>query len=125
MLPSNGLENATDTLVTLSASQTLNNKTIADGVFTGTLSVADISASGNVTLGSDSADTVTMNGVTSFSAGATFNNTVVANQGATFTGDIVTNDEIDMIDDKAIKLELMMTLMFDTIILLNCIYYIE
>ena len=42
MLPSNGVENTTDTLVTVTATQTLNNKTIADGVFTGTLSVADV-----------------------------------------------------------------------------------
>jgi hypothetical protein len=104
ILPSNGLENAADTLVTLSASQTLSNKTIADGVFTGTLSVADVTASGNVTLGSDAADTVTMNGVTSFSAGATFNNTLVINQGATISGDITANDNIDMSDDKYVKL---------------------
>ena len=103
VLPSNGEANATDTLVTLTAAQTLTNKTIADGVFTGTLSVADMTASGNVTLGSDSADTVTFNGVSSFSAAATFNNTVVANQGATFTGDLTVNNNIDMIDDKLIK----------------------
>ena len=88
VLPSNGAEDATDTLVTLNAAQTLTNKTIADGVFTGTLTVEDISASGNATLGSDSADTVTMNGATSFSAAATFNNTVVQNQGLTLTGDL-------------------------------------
>tara|TARA_Y100000813_G_scaffold4829_1_gene3584 strand:- start:9730 stop:11313 length:1584 start_codon:yes stop_codon:yes gene_type:complete len=88
ILPSNGSENAADTLVTLGASQTLTNKTIADGVFTGTLSVADVSASGNVTLGSDAADTVTMNGVTSFSAGATFNNSVVMNQGLTSSSSV-------------------------------------
>ena len=88
VLPSNWSENATDTLVTLNATQTLSNKTIADGVFTGTLTVEDISASGNATLGSDSADTVTMNGATSFSAAATFNNTVVQNQGLTLTGDL-------------------------------------
>ena len=104
ILPSNGSENAADTLVTLGASQTLTNKTIADGVFTGTLSVADVSASGNVTLGSDAADTVTMNGVTSFSAGATFNNTLVINQGATVTGDLNLSDHLDMADDKEIKL---------------------
>ena len=104
MLPSNGLENATDTLVTLTATQTLSNKTIADGVFTGTLTVEDINASGNVTLGSDSADTVTFNGASSFSASATFNNTVVANQGATFTGVLNVNNHIDMVDDKSIKL---------------------
>ena len=104
VLPSNGLENATDTLVTLTATQTLSNKTIADGVFTGTLTVEDINASGNVTLGSDSADTVTFNGASSFSASATFNNTVVANQGATFTGVLNVNNHIDMVDDKSIKL---------------------
>jgi len=104
VLPSNGLEDAIDTLVTLTATQTLSNKTIADGVFTGTLTVEDISASGNVTLGSDSADTVTFNGASSFSASATFNNTVVANQGATFTGVLNVNNHIDMVDDKSIKL---------------------
>ena len=104
VLPSNGLENATDTLVTLTATQTLSNKTIADGVFTGTLTVEDINASGNVTLGSDSADTVTFNGASSFSAAATFNNTIVANQGATFTGVLNVNNHIDMVDDKSIKL---------------------
>ena len=104
VLPSNGASATTDTLVTLNATQTLNNKTLASAVFTGTLTVADIDASGNVTLGSDAADTVTMNGASSFSAGAAFNNTLVINQGATVTGDIVTNDEIDMIDDKAIKI---------------------
>ena len=104
VLPSNGASATTDTLVTLTAAQTLTNKTIADGVFTGTLTVADVNASGNVTLGSDSADTVTFNGVSSFSAAATFNNTVVANQGATFTGDLNVNNHIDMVDDKSIKL---------------------
>ena len=87
VLPSNGAANATDTLVTLGASQTLSNKTLASSVFTGTLTVADVDASGNVTLGSDAADTVTMNGVASFSASATFNNSLIINQGATVTGD--------------------------------------
>ena len=73
--------------MTVNNTQTLNNKTIADGVFTGTLSVADVTASGNVTLGSDAADTVTMNGVSSFSASATFNNSVIFNQGFTVSGD--------------------------------------
>ena len=104
ILPSNGSENAADTLVTLGASQTLTNKTIADGVFTGTLSVADVTASGNVTLGSDSADTVTMNGASSFSAAATFNNTVVVTQGATVTGDIALSGSVDVGDSDYIKL---------------------
>ena len=88
VLPSNGAANATDTLVTLGAAQTLTNKTLASAVFTGTLTVADVNASGNVTLGSDAADTVTFNGVSSFSAAATFNNSVVQNQGLTLTGDL-------------------------------------
>ena len=88
VLPSNGAADATDTLVTLGAAQTLTNKTLASAVFTGTLTVADVDASGNVTLGSDAADTVTMNAVTSFSASATFNNSLVINQGATITGNL-------------------------------------
>ena len=104
VLPSNGEANATDTLVTLTAAQTLYNKTIADGVFTGTLTVEDVNASGNVTLGSDSADTVTFNGVSSFSAAATFNNTLVINQGATITGDIALSGNIDAGDSNTIRL---------------------
>ena len=100
VLPSNGAANATDTLVTLGAAQTLTNKILASAVFTGTLSVADVDASGNVTLGSDAADTVTMNGVSSFSASATFNNSLVINQGATVTGAITVNDNIGIADDK-------------------------
>ena len=104
ILPSNGVENTADTIVTVNNTQTLNNKTIADGVFTGTLSVADVTASGNVTLGSDSADTVTMNGAASFSAAATFNNTVVVTQGATVTGDIALSGSVDVGDSDYIKL---------------------
>ena len=104
ILPSNGVENTADTIVTVNNTQTLNNKTIADGVFTGTLSVADVTASGNVTLGSDSADTVTMNGASSFSAAATFNNTVVVTQGATVTGDIALSGSVDVGDSDYIKL---------------------
>ena len=88
VLPSNGSSDATDTLVTLSATQTLTNKTLDGATFIGTLTVADVDAGGNVTLGSDSSDTVTLNGASSFSASATFNNTLVINQGATVTGDI-------------------------------------
>jgi len=97
VLPSNGAANATDTLVTLGAAQTLTNKILASAVFTGTLSVADVDASGNVTLGSDAADTVTFNAVSSFSAGATFNNTVVFNQG--FTGTDVTANSLTLNDN--------------------------
>ena len=105
VLPSNGASNATDTLVTLGASQTLTNKTLASAVFTGTLTVADVDASGNVTLGSDAADTVTMNGASSFSAGATFNNTLVINQGATVTGNLSLSSTttVDMATERAIR----------------------
>ena len=105
VLPSNGASNATDTLVTLGASQTLTNKTLAGAVFTGTLTVADVDASGNVTLGSDAADTVTMNGASSFSAGATFNNTLVINQGATVTGNLSLSSTttVDMATERAIR----------------------
>ena len=88
VLPSNGSSDATDTLVTLSATQTLTNKTLDGATFIGTLTVADVDAGGNVTLGSDSSDTVTLNGASSFSASATFNNTLVINQGATVTGNV-------------------------------------
>ena len=103
VLPSNGSSDATDTLVTLSATQTLTNKTLDGATFIGTLTVADVDASGNVTLGSDSSDTVTLNGASSFSASATFNNTLVINQGATITGDVTLNGNLDVRDSDRVK----------------------
>jgi len=103
VLPSNGSSDATDTLVTLSATQTLTNKTLDGATFIGTLTVADVDAGGNVTLGSDSSDTVTLNGASSFSASATFNNTLVINQGATITGDVTLNGNLDVRDSDRVK----------------------
>ena len=103
VLPSNGSSDATDTLVTLSAAQTLTNKTLDGATFIGTLTVADVDAGGNVTLGSDSSDTVTLNGASSFSASATFNNTLVINQGATITGDVTLNGNLDVRDSDRVK----------------------
>jgi len=104
VLPSNGAVAGSDTLVTLSATQTLNNKTLNNASFSGTLSIVDLDSTGNSTLGSDAADSITVNGSASFSAAATFNNTVVANQTVTITGDLISNSHIDMPDDKIIKL---------------------
>ena len=104
VLPSNGVVAGSDTLVTLSATQTLNNKTLNNASFSGTLSIGDLDSTGNSTLGSDAADSITVNGSASFSAAATFNNTVVANQTVTITGDLIPNSHIDMVDDKIIKL---------------------
>ena len=104
VLPSNGAVAASDTLVTLGATQTLTNKTLDNAAFTGTLSIVDFTSTGSGVLGTTSADTVTVNGSASFSAAATFNNTVVANQTLTITGDLIPNSSIDMSDDKYIKL---------------------
>ena len=104
VLPSNGVVAASDTLVTLGATQTLTSKTLDNATFTGTLSIADFTSSGNGTIGSDAADTLTVNAASSFSAAATFNNTVVANQTVTITGDLIPNGHVDMPDDKIIKL---------------------
>ena len=88
VLPSNGQTAASDTLVTLGATQTLTNKTLDNAAFTGTLSIVDFTSTGSGVLGTTSTDTVTVNGSASFSAAATFNNTVVQNQGLTLTGDL-------------------------------------
>ncbi len=104
VLPSNGVVAASDTLVTLGATQTLTSKTLDNATFTGTLSIADFTSSGSGTIGSDAADTLTVNAASSFSAATTFNNTVVANQTVTITGDLIANSHIDMPDDKIIKL---------------------
>ena len=96
VLPSNGAVAASDTLVTLGATQTLTNKTLDNAAFTGTFSIVDFTSTGSGVLGTTSADTVTVNGSASFSAAATFNNTVVANQTLTITGDLIPNSSIDM-----------------------------
>jgi hypothetical protein len=103
--PSNeGLTNTTDELVTLKATQTLENKTIVSPSFTGTLTVVDIVSSGSTTLGDGAADSLTVNAAATFAASTTFANTLIINQGATITGDLALNNEITLGDDKYVRL---------------------
>ena len=88
VLPSNGAANATDTLVTLTATQTLSNKTIASPVFTGSVTVSDISISGNTTIGDEASDSLTVNSASIFASSVTLSNSLIANSGATITGDV-------------------------------------
>jgi hypothetical protein len=103
--PSNeGLTNTTDELVTLKATQTLENKTIASPIFTGTLTIESFTSSGSATIGDAAADSLTVNAAATFAASATFSNSLIINQGATITGDVTLNSHLDMVDDKSIKL---------------------
>ena len=104
VLPSNGAANATDTLVTLTATQTLSNKTIASPVFTGSVTVSDISIGGNTTIGDEASDSLTVNSASIFASSVTLSNSLIANSGATITGDVALNDNLTLIDDKIIKL---------------------
>ena len=104
VLPSNGAVATADTIVTLAATQTLNNKTLNNAAFSGTLTVETIQINGDTTLGDGASDSVTINAASTFSASATFANTVVAQQTLTLTGDLIANGHIDMVDDKRIKL---------------------
>ena len=104
VLPSNGAVATADTIVTLAATQTLNNKTLNNAAFSGTLTVETIQINGNTTLGDGASDSVTVNAASTFSASATFANTVVAQQTLTLTGDLIANNNIDMVDDKSIKM---------------------
>ena len=104
VLPSNGAAAASDTLVTLTATQTLTNKTIASPVFTGAVTVSDIGINGNTTIGDEASDTLTVNAASTFASSATFNNTIIANSTITLTGDLNANNHIEMVDDKIIKM---------------------
>ena len=87
--PSNeGLTNTTDELVTLKATQTIENKTIVSPNFTGDVAVVNIASSGNTTIGDEASDSLTVNAASTFAASATFSNSVILNQGATITGDV-------------------------------------
>ena len=99
-----GMENTTDELVTLKATQTLENKTLTSPVLTGTLSIEAFTTSGNATIGDAASDSMTVNAASVFAASATFSNSMIANQGFTLTGDMIMNSHIDMVDDKIIKM---------------------
>ena len=72
VLPSNGAAAASDTIVTLTATQTLSNKTIASPVFTGAVTVSDISIGGNTTIGDESSDSLTVNAASIFASSTTY-----------------------------------------------------
>ena len=87
--PSNeGLTNTTDQLVTLKATQTIENKTIVSPVFSGSLSMESFVSSGSATLGDDAADSLTVNAAATFAASTTFSNSLIAQQGLTVTGNL-------------------------------------
>ena len=104
VLPSNGAIAASDTLVTLTASQTISNKTLVSPTFTGTLTIDAMNCSGNVTLGDANSDTLTVNSTPTFAAATTFSNTVACQQTLAVTQDITASGHLDMVDDKSIKL---------------------
>ena len=103
VLPSNGAIAASDTLVTLGATQTLNNKTLNNAAFTGTLTVETIQIDGNTTIGDSSADSLTVNSAATFSASTTFANTLIAQQTLTVGSDITASGHVSIADDKYIK----------------------
>jgi hypothetical protein len=87
--PSNeGLTNTTDELVTLKATQTIENKTFVSPAFTGSLTIESFTSSGSATIGDAAADSLTVNAASVFAASSTFSNTVTISQGLTLTGDL-------------------------------------
>ena len=104
VLPSNGEVPTTDTLVTLTAPQTLSNKTIASPVFTGDMSVVNIDITGNTTIGNEASDSLTVNSGSVFASSVTLSNTFIANSGATITGDIALTGNLDVGDSNYLKL---------------------
>ena len=87
----------TDTIVTTSSVQTLTSKTLVSPVFSGDLTGANLELSGNLevdgnsTLGSDSADTLTVAATSTFNGNITANNPVTINGTTTATDDITLN----------------------------------
>ena len=104
VLPSNGAVATADTIVTFAATQTLNNKTLNNAAFSGTLTVETIQINGDTTLGDGASDSVTVNAASTFSASATFANTVIAQQTLTLTGELNANDHINVPDGKYVKI---------------------
>ena len=102
--PSNeGLTNTTDELVTLKATQTLENKTIVSPIFTGSLTIESFTASGNATIGDEASDSLTVNSAATFAASTTFANSLIIQQGATITGDVTLNGNLDVRDGDRVK----------------------
>ena len=98
------ITNNTDELLTLKSTQTMENKTIVSPQFTGALTMESFTSSGSATIGDAAADSLTVNAAATFAASTTFSNSVIMSQGATVTGDIIANDNIDMVDNKSIKM---------------------
>ena len=97
--PSNeGLTNTTDELVTLKATQSLENKTLVAPVFTGSLTIESFTASGNATIGDAAADSLTVNAAATFAASTTFSNSVILNQGLTSSG-AISATSLELTDD--------------------------
>ena len=104
--PSNeGLTNTTDQLVTLKATQTIENKTIVSPVFSGSLSMESFVSSGNATIGDAASDSLTVNAAATFAASTTFSNSLIANQGITVTGNLSLSSTttIDMATERSIR----------------------
>ena len=92
-----GLDNATDQLVTTQATQSLSNKTLVSASFSGTLSIESFTSSGNATIGSDAADSLTVNAGSTFASAATFANTAVFQSG--FTAADMTANSLSLVDN--------------------------
>ena len=96
--PSNeGLTNTTDELVTLKATQTLENKTIVSPIFTGSLTIESFTASGNATIGDEASDSLTVNSASTFAASTTFANSAIFNSG--FTAADMTANSLSLVDN--------------------------
>ena len=86
-----------DTIVTTSSVQTLTSKTLVSPIFSGDLTGANLTLSGNIqvdgnsTIGSDNTDTLTVAAVSTFNANLTANNPVTINATTTATDDITLN----------------------------------
>jgi len=76
----------TDTVVTLTATQTLLNKTFSQAVFTGITTLDGLTVNGNSILGDNNADTLTVNATSTFASAATFSNAVQVNSTLGATG---------------------------------------
>ena len=86
-----------DTIVTTSSVQTLTSKTLVSPIFSGDLTGANLTLSGNIqvdgnsTIGSDNTDTLTVAAVSTFNANTTLNNPVTITAATTTTADVQIN----------------------------------